>query len=218
MSTCRVAVIPAKALAGSKMRLAGVLDDGARRALVLAMLRDVLAACREGGRFAEVVVVAGDDEVARAAEDAHVLAVGEPAGASLNDAIAHGLRYARTLGAEEALVLPADIPQLTASDIDDLLDAASGEQAETVALVRARDGGTNALFLRPPGVIDPAFGPESADAHLAAARARGVAATAVPRPGLAFDVDTPDDLHALDGMAVGAATTAWLARCASGAR
>jgi 2-phospho-L-lactate guanylyltransferase len=59
-------------------------------------------------------------------------------------------------------------------------------------------GGTNALLLRPPEAIAPAFGPGSFEAHLRAAEAAGVAVQVVTDALLGFDLDTPDDLERLD--------------------
>ena len=63
-----------------------------------------------------------------------------------------------------------------------------------VVLVPDRHGaGTNALLLRPPGIIPFAFGRGSRERHVAAARAAG--ATFEELSGdLTPDVDTPDDL------------------------
>jgi 2-phospho-L-lactate guanylyltransferase (CobY/MobA/RfbA family) len=66
-----------------------------------------------------------------------------------------------------------------------------------VAPSDARDG-TNALLLSPPGVIEPAFGPSSLEAHLRAAAAVGASVQVVADPELGFDLDTPDDLERLD--------------------
>jgi 2-phospho-L-lactate guanylyltransferase len=53
--------------------------------------------------------------------------------------------------------------------------------------------GTNALLLRPPGLIPFAFGPDSFAAHCAAARAAGVEPVVHRANSLAFDLDTPED-------------------------
>ena len=57
--------------------------------------------------------------------------------------------------------------------------------------------GTNALVLSPPDAIEPSFGPDSLERHVAAAEAAGVPHRVEEVPGLALDVDTPDDLAAL---------------------
>src|SRR5512138_3548253 len=62
------AVIVARAGSGAKSRLAGVLDLHARQRLVVAMLRDVLAACRASPELAHSLVVC-DPPLARELQD-----------------------------------------------------------------------------------------------------------------------------------------------------
>ncbi len=65
----------------------------------------------------------------------------------------------------------------------------------SVAIAPDRLGtGTNGLALAPPGVIGFRFGTGSFAAHRAEAQAAGVEPAIVARPGLAFDLDTPEDL------------------------
>ena len=54
--------------------------------------------------------------------------------------------------------------------------------------------GTNGLVLRPPGVIGFRFGTGSFAKHVAEVEQAGVPLVAVNRTGLAFDLDTPEDL------------------------
>src|SRR5437868_2150541 len=75
-------------------------------------------------------------------------------------------------------------------------EAAKARTAVAVAPDRA-DVGTNALLLRPPRALVPAFGPASFDRHRAAARARGLSVAIVRLPALALDLDTPADLALL---------------------
>jgi 2-phospho-L-lactate guanylyltransferase (CobY/MobA/RfbA family) len=49
------------------------------------------------------------------------------------------------------------------------------------------------LYLAPPDVIDPQFGGDGRDAHVAAARNAGATLIEVGGP-LTVDLDTPDDL------------------------
>ena len=63
-------------------------------------------------------------------------------------------------------------------------------------LARARDGGTNALLLRPGVSLPFAFGADSCSRHLAAARAAGLAARVIERAGLSLDLDRPEDIAA----------------------
>ena len=106
-----------------------------------------------------------------------------------------------TIGAADALiVLPIDLafvsPEAVSAAVEPLLRQDAGP---TVVLVADRHGtGTNALALRPPGVIEFAFGLDSRRVHRAAAEAVGATYVEVDGP-LAFDIDTPADLVAVDG-------------------
>ena len=67
-----------------------------------------------------------------------------------------------------------------------------------MAIVPDRHGtGTNALVLRPPEAIRPAFGEGSCARHVAAAREAGVPFAVEELPSLALDLDTPGDVVAL---------------------
>jgi 2-phospho-L-lactate guanylyltransferase (CobY/MobA/RfbA family) len=76
--------------------------------------------------------------------------------------------------------------------------------------VRSRDNGTNALALRPPEAVDMHFGRDSADAHRTAALAAGIEIVELDLERLAYDIDSADDLGALPGLPVGAATRGWI--------
>ena len=71
------------------------------------------------------------------------------------------------------LVVPVDLPFVTPAAIDALVDGCVAA-GPAVVLVTDRHGtGTNALGLRPPDVIDFAFGPGSRAAHRERAAAAG---------------------------------------------
>lgn len=207
----RIALIPVKTPSEAKMRLAGVLDAEARAGLALAMLDDVLAAAGDARRFDEIAVVSADSEsLARAAalgarpiEEDHV-----PRG--LNEGLEQAIRWLRERGAEELVVLPADIPLALPADIAAVVDALVVVEERRVALVRAGDGGTNALALRPPDVIPMRFGPQSADAHSREATAAGAEVIELDVPRMSFDVDGPEDLQRLLTEQPGSATRRWL--------
>ena len=94
---------------------------------------------------------------------------------------------------ERLVVLHGDLPNLAADDVAALIDAAAGGPAVAIAPDRLGTG-TNGLALRPPGVIGFRFGAGSFAAHRAEAQTAGVDPAVVVRPGLAFDLDTPEDL------------------------
>jgi 2-phospho-L-lactate guanylyltransferase len=162
----RGVLIPMKDLAGAKMRLAPALDERARSELALAMLTDVIVACRESGCFDVIGVVSGDSEVFWHARELGAKPVPEPATLSgLNEGLTFGQRYmARRVAVSELLILPADIPAAHAGDMSAVVEALDAADGRCV-IVRARDNGTNALGLRPPEAVPMRFGRDSADAH-----------------------------------------------------
>jgi len=209
-----------KSLAQAKMRLAGVLDRHERAGLALAMLVDIITACNESGCFDLVSVISDDSEVFWRARELGAKPIAEPATLSgLNEGLTFGQRYlARRVAVDELVILPADIPLARPEDIRAVVEALGADGAARAVLVRSRDNGTNALALRPPEAIAMHFGPNSADAHRAAAEAAGIAVVEITNERLAFDVDAPEDLAAMSTMRVGAATSAWLEARADHAR
>ena len=94
-----------------------------------------------------------------------------------------------------AAVVSADCPLICGSDVRALVDAVPDRG---IAIARAVDAGTNAVAMRPPAVAATVFGaPGSAALHAERARAAGLEAVIVDRPGLALDLDTPADVRAL---------------------
>ena len=93
-----------------------------------------------------------------------------------------------------------------------LLTWLAGEKAaRPVALCLAQDGGTNALALRPADAIEPAFGLRNGAAlTVERARAAGFEAVVIDDPGLALDVDTPEDLERVRELGEGTRTHVFL--------
>jgi 2-phospho-L-lactate/phosphoenolpyruvate guanylyltransferase len=195
MSERVAAIVPVKRLDRALMRLAGVLDTAARRELQEAMLADVLEACRSCDRLAGTIVVTSDPDAARIAHGyaARVIADHAPP-RGIDAAVSLGLAAATGDAVDAAVVLFADLPLLSAADLEALLDA-EPRGPVTIAVSRDRTG-TNALVLRPPSVMPPALGPGSLARHERRAAELGITMRAIDLPGLTIDVDTPDDLSA----------------------
>lgn len=182
------AIIPLKALDHSKQRLAPRLATDERRALMATLFSHVARVCSDSPAIASVLAVVGDDAGAALARDVGIASIRERDG-GLNAAV----RQATAEVTDDAsLVVVADLPRLTASDLERIV--AAGASGPCVVVARTHDGGTGALLRRPPGVIAPAFGSASAAAHLTAAHSAGVRAALLTTGGLAHDVDRPADL------------------------
>ena len=175
-------VVPFRGFAG-KQRLTGFTEDG-RRALVLAMLGDVLAATTAFGR---TVLVTDDARGRDLASDAGAEVVDDPGGGQ-SPAVAAALGLFDT---EAVLVVNADVPCVVPYDLRSLLAATP---LGGIALVASEDGRTNALSLPAPELFQPLYGPRSAKRFASAARELGLAAVAAAIPNLSDDVDTREDL------------------------
>ena len=185
-------ILPVKPLARAKARLAPDFDDAQRLEVADALLDDALALCVSAD-FLEWWVVSEDEEVLARAAKAGLGSTADP-GTGLNDAIAAGARAAAKAGAESITFVPCDVPLAFRGDLVDLLD--TGATSDIVLVPSGDDGGTNALFLTPPDLIEPAFGPGSLQRHIALAEKKGYRCSILALPRLALDIDTPADVDA----------------------
>ena len=184
-----VPLVPVKALAEAKGRLAPTVGPLQRRLLAIAMFEDVIAALQAVPGLAAPVVVSPDREVWRRADAMGCRVVEEPPGVGdLNRSLASA---AAGVGDGSLLVVAADLPLASAAGLERVLAAAEAP----VAVVPSHDGGgTNVLAWRDPASFAPSFGPDSAARHLAVP-----GAVPVDEPGLALDVDTAADLALVAG-------------------
>lgn len=186
------ALIPVKGLAAGKSRLTPPYTAEARAALIRAMLARVVAAARESGRLARVTVISPDREMlAFAASCGAAVLVQRSAG--LNPALDEGRADAVARGADAVLALHADLPRLTGAEIAALCARLPAPPAAVLAPDQSGTG-TNALLLAPPDALPFHFGAGSFARHRAAAEARGLSYAIARTPGIAEDVDTPDDV------------------------
>jgi 2-phospho-L-lactate guanylyltransferase len=188
-----VILVPVKNLATAKQRLAAVLDQPARTELAQAMLRDVVAALAAWPRSPSRALVTSDPFARELAKEYDFEIIPDPANAGETAAIELATRFAVVRGSDSTLVIPADIPLIQASDLDQILAYAPAEGA---VLAPAADGrGTNAAYRRPPDLFPLRFGNDSFKPHVAAAEATGKPCVVLQLPSIAVDVDNPEDLR-----------------------
>jgi len=193
------AIVPIKELVRAKERLASVLSSELRRALMLAMLEDVLAAITETPKLAGLAVVTVDPAARPLAISygARVIETGARDGHT--GAVAAAARLLSAEGHPGILTLPGDVPLVTAAEITQLLAAHRPVPAFTIA-PSCDERGSNAIICSPPDAVPLRFGEDSFVPHLHAAEGRGIRPTVLRLPGIALDVDTPDDLAAFAGV------------------
>ncbi len=184
-----VAIVPMKPLAQSKTRLRAHLNPSQRAALSLSMLSWVLEALRRS-EISRTLVVGGDD---------HVRSISLSEGAlwrpdefmDLNHTLADAFASVWADGHSAAYV-PADLPMLTAGDVNAAIDRSDG--GEVLTICPAYDGGTNGLFAPPSSAFTPKLGLGSAERHRLHARELGLEMREMRSLGFERDLDTIDDL------------------------
>lgn len=181
-------VIPIKAPALCKTRLAPVLGDRARQEIVTQMLTRTVEAATGA---------VGPDQVFLLGPSRHGLRNDIPLlsdeGKGMNAVLTSARDDALRVGMARLLVLSADLPFITMEDVAALV----ASPAEAVAIAPDDAGqGTNALVLPLPEAANFRFlyGDGSLAAHREEAMRLGLSFVTVERPGLGRDIDTPGDL------------------------
>jgi 2-phospho-L-lactate/phosphoenolpyruvate guanylyltransferase len=198
-----VILVPVKDLSSAKQRLAPVLDQPSRTKLAQAMLEDVLEALQEwnhqrNSTKPKVALVTSDPFAVKLARECRFEVIPDPDNPGETGAIERATRQCRERGIEWTLVIPADIPLVQSWELDEILKHAP-EQGSV--LVPADDGrGTNAAFRRPGDLFRLRFGNDSFKPHHAVAQATGKPCVVLSLPGIAVDVDHPQDLQLLISM------------------
>ena len=199
-----VAIVPMKPLAQGKTRLSGELSQQQRMALSLNMLRRVLRAITgsahasgNASSVGSVWVIGGDSEISQVATEEGASWY-EEEGADLNETL--WLTFQRAFALDSAaMYIPGDLPLVKSSDVNGLL-AASGNLKNVTLAPSRLGGGTNGILVLPGMArpFRPHLGPDSFQKHLAHASSNGLSTAIYYSPGLAFDLDTFDDLRAYE--------------------
>ena len=188
------AAVPVKGFANAKQRLAPMFTRAERQGLAAAMLEDVLTALA-AAPLAGILVNTADRKSAALARryGARVVAIDARDGHTA--AVAAMARLLAKELAEAMLTVPGDIPRVTPAEISALVQAS--QPAPSFTIVPSRDWrGSNAVLLAPPDVMPLTFGDDSCFPHLETARRHNLEPVTVLLPGIALDLDQPDDVRA----------------------
>src|SRR5438132_6496007 len=191
----KTVLLPVKDFGSAKQRLATALDASTRAGLARAMCVDVLSAVARTRVAERIIVFTAADEVIQMAQPFGFDVVLEKSvdghSAAVNQMVSELLSSSARI-----LSIAIDLPRLVPSEIDFALDAAS----EPVTLIPSRDWtGTNGVVFISPAHIAMDYGEGSFRRHLSKAAAAGHRADVMSLPGIAFDIDTPEDLDLFMG-------------------
>lgn len=189
------AVVPVKERDRAKERLSPLLPPSARQALAAAMLEDVLSALAAAPGLGGIIVVTLDPQACHLARRYEARVVEDGARDGHTGAVTAAARLLLAEGRAGMLTVPGDVPLVTPDEIGQIIAAHCPVPSFTI--VPSHDeGGSNAVLLSPPDAVPLRFGVDSFFPHLHAAKARGIRPTVLRLPGIALDIDRPEDLSA----------------------
>ena len=197
-----VVVVPIRSFRGGKSRLSPILSESGREALVRAMFNHVLESVMTSGVCDDVLIVSPDPEVLdRAAQFGGVSSILQPpSNPGLNASADLGRAWALEHRCDRMLVLFGDLPLIEA---DDIATIAHGTSPVVIATDR-HGNGTNGLLLDlrvpEPQEFQFSYGADSARLHSDEAKRLRLAATVRQYGGVAFDLDTVEDVDELRAM------------------
>jgi 2-phospho-L-lactate/phosphoenolpyruvate guanylyltransferase len=199
-------VVPVKRLAIAKSRLNGAAGPH-RPALALAFAADTVSAALRTPRVCAVFVVTDDPEADALSRSLGARVVPDRDDAGLNPALRWGAQVAAEAHPGAGVgALSADLPALRSVELSAVLGfAARAALLGRAAVVADAGGRGTTVYLSGPGVpFEPAFGPQSLDAHL---RSGALAFDEADVPSVRRDVDTPADLRVALSLGVGRHTS-----------
>ncbi len=205
-------LIPVKAFARAKSRLAASLDPAQRAQLARSMATAVVRAAAP----LPVTVVCDDDEVAAWATSMGASVEMTP-GVGLNGAVSEAVDRLRERGVERVVIAHGDLP--FARSFDRFVQGAHDEcpphpPGGVVIVPDRRRSGTNVLSVPTDAGFRFAYGTGSLELHLAEAARLGLATQVWSFDDLGWDVDEPEDLDAPEHL--GRLDTPGAARSGSG--
>ena len=189
------AILPLKDLVAAKSRLGGLLSVSERRALMQAMVEDVLSLLAEHPQVDGITLVSDDPGAGHlaAACGARHLDERSLGRAGLNLVLEATVDRVIDDGDTRILVLHGDLPLLGRSDISAVVTALDNGAGVVIGC----DGaglGTNLLAFTAASRPRLAFGVDSCARHRQAAQAVTSSIEVLKTPGIGLDVDEPADL------------------------
>ncbi len=201
------AIVPIKQLKTAKGRLSGLLTPRQRSQLCFAMLRDVLDSLKSSRLVRDIYIITPDSSLEKRLDSYHrtVTVLKETKQSTLNGAVTYAEEFFSGNGVSHLLIIPGDVPLITAAELDDLV--ISGLETGMTLVPDRMLQGTNLLMLHLPTPICPCYGPGSFQKHRCQAEKKGVSCRVRTSFRLSCDIDVPEDLEIL--MQFGKGTAAY---------
>lgn len=163
-SSNTLAIVPIRLQPSTKQRLAQVLDITVRQQLVKAMLIDVLSAISHANSISRCVLVTSDANFSSGfAPSQFELFKSKTSG--LNQELTEYIQSLKFEEIKNAIVILADLPLLTASILDEIIQTGQKKERPVIAQDWRRSG-TNILYFNIPPIFNFHFGKQSFQCHM----------------------------------------------------
>lgn len=190
MSLC--VIIPVKPLRRGKSRLSSILSSEQRESLNRYLLQSTLDCLNEIESIDHKIVISYDPTALALSRKYGANTVLENRNTNINRALRKATIAAKAYGATKLLILPADLPLITAKDVKDFL-LLEESPPEIIIAPDRKMYGTNALFVNPIDTIKYNFGEWSFRKHIEQAERKKIQVRILNNSHLAFDLDLPED-------------------------
>ncbi len=193
-------IVPVKAFKDAKLRLREVLSPEQRARFSYLMLSDILQTLHSSDDVKGITLVSSDESVKTLADRYQT----EFLPTALDQGYSHdAMRAIASLsqrGINSAAIIPADVPQLSHTDLSCLK---RGHDRGIILCPAVMDGGTNGLLFDLPLSMPLMFGKDSLHKFTRAALDNNIPVRTERIAGLERDIDRPEDLLWFRGQSTG---------------
>jgi 2-phospho-L-lactate guanylyltransferase len=193
------ALVPLKHPACARHRLLEALTVKQRHSMYFTLAQRIITALRDVPLVRDTVIVTSSAEVEIFAGHLGVRVMHQMRDEGINSACEAAIASSCAVGITSALVVPGDLPLVSAQSLTALLQSAHLQERGVTIVPDRHHTGTNALVCTPADAIRMCFGPNSFAAHLRTAQEHGLQVRIFESGELALDIDEPEDLDSWRG-------------------
>jgi 2-phospho-L-lactate/phosphoenolpyruvate guanylyltransferase len=191
------ALVPVKKFESSKSRLGAVLSINERIKLSELLLINTIRVLKKSSAISNIVVVSSDDRAMEIARRTDAKFLKETKDHGVNAAIAVADDYSSENRAHATIVIPVDLPLLTATDINIMCRKAKSPERCVVISPSIRYDGSNALLRKPSRLLKTHYDEDSFNAHIRAATQFGIPIKVFLSQRIMKDLDSIEDIKIL---------------------
>jgi 2-phospho-L-lactate guanylyltransferase len=191
------ALVPVKKFEGSKSRLGAVLSIDERIKLSELLLINTISVLNNSSSITNIVVVSSDEGAMEIARRTDAKFLKETKDHGVNAAIALADDYSSENRAQATMVIPVDLPLLTAADVNMMCRNAKSPERCLVISPSIRYDGSNALLRKPSRLLKTHYDEDSFNAHIRAATQFGIPIKVFLSPRIMKDLDSIEDIKIL---------------------